>query len=211
MGEPRRSPRLFDSELLEGLSHVHPLTPLLVWTPVIAWLLWRSFAVQGLGAGRVAVLGVAGLLVWTLTEYLVHRFVFHLEPTTPGRQRLQFTLHGVHHADPDDRRRLLIPPVPAIIASAVFYALFRAVLGGAWVEPFFACFLIGYLSYDYIHLAVHRGTLPGQLGRYLRRQHMLHHHATPEARWGVSSPLWDHVFGTAGTGHRPPGHVPGFR
>jgi sterol desaturase/sphingolipid hydroxylase (fatty acid hydroxylase superfamily) len=203
MREPRRSTRLFDSDLLERLSRAHPLAPLLLWAPVVALLLWRSVAVQGLGIGSLVALAAAGLFVWSLTEYLVHRFVFHLKPTTPGRRRLQFVLHGVHHADPDDLGRLLIPPAPAIIASLAFYALFRIVLGPVWVEPFFAFFLMGYLAYDYIHLGVHRGTLPTELGRYLRRQHMLHHHATPEARWGVSSPLWDHVFRSTSVRHRP--------
>jgi sterol desaturase/sphingolipid hydroxylase (fatty acid hydroxylase superfamily) len=203
MRESPKPVRLFDSDLLERFSRVHPLVPLLLWTPVVAWFLWRSLAVQKLGIGDVAVAGAAGLLAWTLTEYLVHRFVFHAQATTPGRRRLQFIVHGVHHAVPDDPRRLLMPPVPAILATAVLYVLFRTVLGPVWSEPFFAFFLVGYLGYDYIHLSLHHGGLPTRIGRYLRRQHMLHHHATPDARWGVSSPLWDHVFGTTGARSRP--------
>jgi sterol desaturase/sphingolipid hydroxylase (fatty acid hydroxylase superfamily) len=191
--------RLFESDLLERLSRVHPLTPALLWSPIIGGLLWRSLAVHRLDGATVAMLGLAGLVGWTLTEYLVHRFVFHLRPSTPRRRRLQFVLHGVHHAAPDDPTRLLFPPLPALIGHAVCFGLFRLVLGGPAVEPFFAGFLVGYLVYDYLHLAIHRSTLPTRWGRHLRRQHMLHHHATPEARWGVSSPLWDHVFGTADT------------
>jgi sterol desaturase/sphingolipid hydroxylase (fatty acid hydroxylase superfamily) len=198
MRAPARSIRLFDSDLLERCSRVHPVIPALVWTPLVAWLLWRSFTVLGLPPGQVALLGAAGLLVWTLTEYLMHRFVFHLESTAPWRRRLQFVIHGVHHAAPDDPRRLLLPPAPAILAAALLYALFRGVLGPVWSEPFFALFVVGYLAYDYIHLSIHHGWLPTAIGRSLRRQHMLHHHATPHARWGVSSPLWDHVFRTTG-------------
>jgi dihydroceramide fatty acyl 2-hydroxylase len=197
MRTSQESVRLFENSLLERLSRVHPLTPLLLWAPIVAWLLWRSLAVHRLQGATVVGLGAAGLLVWTLTEYLVHRFVFHLRSSTPRRRRLQFMLHGIHHANPDDRTRLLMPPAAAIIAHTAFYGLFRAVLGGQWIEPFFAFFLVGYLVYDYLHLALHRGTLPTRLGRHLRRQHMLHHYATPKARWGVSSPLWDHAFRTA--------------
>jgi hypothetical protein len=92
-----RSVRLFESDWLERLSRVHPLTPLLVWAPVIAWLLGRSLVVDRLDAGTVAWLGAAGLLCWTLTEYLVHRFLFHLRPRSRAAQRLVFIVHGVHH------------------------------------------------------------------------------------------------------------------
>ena len=76
--------------------------------------------------------------------------------------------------------------------------LFRAILGPVWVEPFFACFILGYLAYDYTHFAIHSRRQRSRLGRYLQRHHMLHHFATPNARWGVSSPLWDWIFRTAG-------------
>jgi sterol desaturase/sphingolipid hydroxylase (fatty acid hydroxylase superfamily) len=196
--------RLFDNEVLERLSHVHPLTPLLLWMPLAAWLLWRSVAGAGIETTTVAVLGAAGLITWTFAEYALHRFVFHLVPASPGRRRLQFVMHGVHHAAPDDSTRWLMPPAPAIVAAALLFALFRGVLGPTWVQPFFACFLIGYLAYDYTHFAVHHAGVPTRLGRYLRRRHMLHHFTTPNARWGVTSPLWDWVFRTTGDRLRSP-------
>ncbi len=76
----QESVRLFDNDLLERLSRVHPLTPVLLWAPIIAWLLWRSLTVHRLEGATVAILGIGGLVAWTLTEYLVHRFVFHLRP-----------------------------------------------------------------------------------------------------------------------------------
>ncbi len=199
--------RLFENDLLERLSHVHPLTPLLLWMPLIAGLLWRTLALRRLEAGAVAALAAAGLLVWSLTEYTIHRFVFHLAPTSPVCRRLQFILHGVHHEDPDDPTRLLMPPAPAIAALAILYALFRIVLGPAWVEPFFASFLVGYLAYDYTHFAIHHRSPRTRLGRYLRRRHMLHHFVTPDARWGVTSPLWDWVFRTTGGRARAQGRL----
>ena len=101
--------------LIDRLSRVHPLTPLLVWAPLAAWLLWRSIAAGEVSPGRMIALAVAALLVWTLTEYAVHRFVFHLGPTSPARRRLQFAIHGIHHANPSDPERLLMPLVPAAI------------------------------------------------------------------------------------------------
>ena len=194
--KPPESLRLFESDWLERLSHVHPAIPLLVWAPLVTALLWHSLVGETLGKGTVVWLGAAGLLTWTLTEYLVHRFLFHLRPRSRPAQRLVFIVHGIHHETPDDPTRLLMPPAPALVAFSILYALFRAVLGGPWSAPFFAFFLVGFLAYDYLHLAVHRGRPRTRIGRFLRRWHMLHHHATPEARWGVSTPLWDHVFRT---------------
>jgi sterol desaturase/sphingolipid hydroxylase (fatty acid hydroxylase superfamily) len=197
MGTREHSVRLFESNLLERLTHVHPLTPILLWAPIIAWLLWRSLAAYRLEVATWVSLAVAGLLVWTLTEYLVHRWLFHLRPCSAAGRRLVFIVHGVHHEAPDDPTRLLMPPGPAVVTLAILYALFWSVLGQPWVQPFFAFFLMGYLAYDYIHFALHTCRPRTRVGRFLRRSHMIHHYVTPEARWGVSSPLWDHVFRTA--------------
>ena len=191
--------RLFENDLLERLSRIHPLTPLLLWMSLIAAFLWRALTLHRLQPEVVAALTTAGLLVWSLTEYLIHRFVFHLETISPVGRRLQFIVHGVHHEAPDDPMRLLMPLAPAIAGFAILYGLFRIVLGPGLVEPFSAGFLMGYLIYDYLHFAIHRTRPRMRLVRYLRRRHMLHHFVTPDARWGVTSPLWDAVFRTTGT------------
>lgn len=189
--------------LIDRLTRVHPLTPLLLWMPLAIWLLCRSIAAQQVSPGVMAALAMAALVVWTFTEYAVHRFVFHLAPTSPARQRLQFMIHGIHHEDPANPERLLMPPLPAAIGLASLYPLFRAALGPTLIEPFFAWFLLGYLAYDYTHFAIHSTRPRTRLGRYLRRRHMLHHFVTPEARWGVTSPLWDWVMGTMGERAQP--------
>lgn len=201
-----QSLRVFDNPILEALTHVHPLTPLVLWGPLVACLLWRSFAVHHLPVVAVAGFAILGLLIWSLTEYVLHRYLFHLRPAGPFQTRLQFVIHGLHHADPDDPTRLVMPPVPGGITLVVFYAAFRIVLGPARVEPFLAFFVLGYLLYDYIHYASHRFAPRNSVGRFLKRHHMLHHSITPEARWGVSSPLWDYVFGTTGAPPRPAAH-----
>ncbi len=195
----RRYPslRVFDNPVLESLTHVHPATPLVLWGPVALWLIWRSFAVHGLSAAAVLGFAILGLLTWSLTEYLLHRFLFHLRPAGPFRARLQFMIHGLHHDDPLDPTRLVLPPVATALGAAVFYTTFRMLLGPVGADPVFASFAVGYLLYDYIHWASHRFAA-WPVGRALKRNHMLHHWATPDARWGVSSPLWDHVFGTVG-------------
>ena len=194
-----RPVQLFDNDVLEGLSRVPPFLPALLWAPLVAWLVWRSFAIHEFDGRLLAAVALTGLLIWSFTEYALHRFLFHLAPSSARRRRWQFIVHGVHHEDPDDPTRLLMPPAPAAVGAAVLYGLFRMVLGPAWVEPFFASFLAGYLVYDYTHLSIHRGRPRTRLGRYLRRHHMRHHFVTPDACWGVTSPFWDWVFRTKGT------------
>lgn len=196
MKKPHKSIRVFQNPWLEKLTHVHPITPLVMWTPFISWLIWRSFFVHELGAMAVGSLFFLGLAVWTLSEYLLHRFVFHFEATGPIGERIIYLMHGLHHADPGDPTRLVMPPVPGIVLASVLYLLFRIPFGPVLVEPFFASFLVGYLCYDYTHFAVHHFNPRTRFGKMLKQHHMLHHYATQDLRYGVSSPLWDYVFGT---------------
>jgi sterol desaturase/sphingolipid hydroxylase (fatty acid hydroxylase superfamily) len=197
VARPYGSLRVFDNPVLESLTHVHPAVPLAMWGPVVTWLLWRSVAVHHLGVVAILGVGIPGLLAWSLAEYLLHRHLFHIPPTSPRRERLQFMIHGLHHADPEDPTRLVLPPVPTCIGAVVFYSAFRLALGPTLVDPFFAFFAVGYLCYDYIHLASHRCHPRNRLGRLLKANHMSHHYVDADAHWGVSSPLWDWVFGTA--------------
>ncbi len=183
---------------MEAITHVHPAVPILLWGPIVTTLLVRSFAVLELPWFYALTLLGFGTFVWTLTEYLLHRFVFHFEATSKLGKRFVYLFHGIHHDSPNDSSRLVMPPLPAVAIAAVCLALFWAILGGGAVEPFFAGFLIGYLSYDYIHYYVHFFTPTTRIGKALKSHHMLHHFAANEAKWGVSSPFWDYVFGTIG-------------
>ncbi len=196
MEKKRESIRIFKSGFLEIFTHVHPLTPLIIWTPVVGWFLWHSQQVSGLSLWSIGSLGLSGFLFWTLAEYTLHRFIFHLKPKNHLQKRFQFIIHGLHHDDPVDPTRLVMPPFAAIVLAVFFYFLFRLFLGPVWVEPFFAFFLIGYLCYDYTHYSIHHFKPRTKVGQYLKQNHMIHHYAHSHSRWGVSSPLWDFVFGT---------------
>jgi sterol desaturase/sphingolipid hydroxylase (fatty acid hydroxylase superfamily) len=203
MQKQRDSIRLFKSDFLERFSHVHPITPLVVWVPVISYLLWRSVVVRELPVSGVLAIGAFGVFVWTLAEWWLHRSVFHFKSDTAWGKRFQFIIHGLHHDDPQDPTRLVMPPVPAVAIATVLFAVFRLAMGPVWVEPFFAFFLLGYLWYDYTHYAVHHFTPRTSFGKKVKQHHMLHHFVHQEARWGVSSPLWDYIFGTLENKARP--------
>lgn len=42
---------------------------------------------------------VLGMLIWTLIEYLIHRFLFHMKPPSDSHYliMLHFVMHGQHH------------------------------------------------------------------------------------------------------------------
>lgn len=191
-----QSIRLFRNDFLEALTHVHPIVPLLIWGPVAGWLLWRSVGVHGLPPTHVLGVGALGLVVWTLAEYCLHRFVFHYPAQGRVGKYLVFMFHGVHHAAPRDKTRLVMPPAGAVIVMAVLYAIFSLAVPAPWIEPFVAFFIIGYLIYDYIHYATHHFAMRTPVLHFLKVYHLKHHYGAEGLRYGVSSPVWDRVFGT---------------
>lgn len=188
---------MFETPLIERFSRIHPATPFVFWLPVLAYLGYRAHE-NGITPATSAALALGGLLVWTLTEYTLHRYVFHYVGPRPWQRRVHFVLHGVHHDFPQDADRLVMPLGASVPMGVGFYLLFRLLLGAALVDPFFIGFGLGYLAYDGTHYAIHHFRMSSRYGRWIKRHHMIHHHTGLDARWGVSTPLWDWVFGTMG-------------
>jgi dihydroceramide fatty acyl 2-hydroxylase len=193
----RASPAMFETKWLDKVSRVHPLVPLFLFVPAIVAMLVLGFA-NGVGA-MAAVWILGGYLVWTLTEYWLHRLVFHFEPDHGIGARLHWIMHGVHHDHPNDPMRLVMPPSVSVPLSSLFILAFYLVLGAPAFYPFGAAFLAGYLYYDMLHYHVHHHRPTTALGKRLRELHMRHHFQDHDRGYGVSAPFWDHVFGTAPT------------
>lgn len=195
--------RLFKSDFLEFFTHISPVAIVIIWSPVMLFFLYRASIDPVIGAAPLSVLSgfLIGILVWSFTEYTVHRFVFHFEPRTPRQEKIIFLFHGIHHLQPQIKTRLVMPPIVSVPLAFIFYGLFQLIVGALigqpqWFAPLFAGFIGGYLLYDLTHYATHH--LPMRWGflKYLKRYHMMHHYKTPEQRFGVSTPLWDFVFRT---------------
>jgi sterol desaturase/sphingolipid hydroxylase (fatty acid hydroxylase superfamily) len=187
---------MFESDLLEKFSRIHPITPFVVYVPLISTMAYRT-AQRDVGLGLGVALAAGGLLSWSLAEYFLHRYVFHWVNETAWGRRIHFLLHGVHHDFPNDGDRLVMPLLTSIPLAVIFYTTFYFALGGVRLaEPFYAGFGLGYLAYDGTHYAVHHFKQTSRIGKWLKRHHMLHHHADHSGGFGVSSPLWDYVFGT---------------
>lgn len=186
--------RLFQSEYMEMMTKTHPLVIYSMYFPVIVFLLFYAYSYHNFTFWNIFFVFLAGLLSWTLFEYLIHRFVFHFITEKERLKKVVYTLHGVHHEYPRDRERLFMPPVPSLIIATLFFLLFYKLMG--WhVLSFFPGFLFGYLMYGSMHYAIHAFTPPKML-KALWRNHHLHHYKYPELGFGVSSVLWDHIFRT---------------
>jgi len=189
------SVQMFKSYFLEIFTHVHPAVPHLIFVPAVSYMFYLSYE-KGVALTSAALLFIFGLFIWSFTEYILHRFVFHFHPRSALGQRLFFIIHGVHHDYPNDSNRLVMPPVVSVPLAVLFYFLFNTILGAHHLPPFFAGFLVGYLLYDTTHYAIHHFRLHGKIGLLLKQHHMRHHYMDSNHNFGVSSPLWDFVFGT---------------
>jgi dihydroceramide fatty acyl 2-hydroxylase len=185
---------MFESDLLDRLSRVHPVVPLIIFVPAIVALF--SLGQSGKAPLEVASLMLGGWVVWTLTEYWMHRVVFHFEPEEGIGARLHWIIHGVHHDHPNDAMRLVMPPSVSVPLSLLFWGVFVLVLGPPAGHLFAAGFLSGYLVYDMTHYHVHHHSPRTRLGKLLRELHMRHHFQDDTRGFGVSAPFWDYVFGT---------------
>ncbi len=187
--------RMFKSDIMEFLSHVHPATPLVLYLPVIAASVYFATVSTQLSILSVAELFGLGLAIWTLLEYLIHRYAFHYEPTSRIGKQFHFIVHGIHHEYPNDAKRLVMPPALSIPLAIAFYGLFFVVSGRA-SPAIWAGFACGYVCYDSIHYAIHHFPMKGRIWNRLKQHHLRHHYFDDHAGYGVSSPLWDYVFRT---------------
>lgn len=187
--------RMFDNPILDWFSKIHWSAPLIVWVPVFLFCLYSAIR-HDLGL-MIIPFFFAGLIIWTLSEYVLHRFVFHYHPTSKFGQKIHFIMHGVHHDYPNDSKRLVMPPVLSILISIPFALGFWYGFGqnGASFAAF-AGMIFGYLSYDMLHYAVHHAKWTNSYFVKLKKHHMAHHFVHPDEGFGVSSTIWDHIFGT---------------
>lgn len=185
---------MFKSNLMESRSKVHFAVPLVIYIPTIVYLAYKSFSLQA-GLLNFLLYFIFGLLIWSIAEYLLHRYIFHFEPKSKWGQRIHFIFHGVHHDYPHDAKRLVMPPSASVPLAILFYLLFSLFfMNQAFLLPFFAGFLAGYLLYDMLHYVIHHARFKSPLLKELKRHHMMHHYADPARGYGVSSALWDIIF-----------------
>jgi 4-hydroxysphinganine ceramide fatty acyl 2-hydroxylase len=187
--------RMFESDFMEFFSRVHPITPLVLYLPVVGAMLYVSVWQRQLSLMAVAALFLLGILLWTLTEYLIHRYIFHYQPKTRIGKRLHYIIHGVHHDYPSDARRLVMPPSISVPLAFLFYGIFLLIFGRL-TPAVFAGLVFGYVCYDMLHYATHHFPMKRGVLLWLKQYHLRHHYKDDHVGYGISSPLWDYVFRT---------------
>ncbi len=197
--------RLFKSDFMEFFTHISPIAVIVIWVPVaVGFMLLEIFARRGLGWIYMPAAFLVGLFLWTFAEYTLHRFLFHYQAKSERAQKIFYLFHGIHHHQPQCKTRLVMPPVVsiplALVMYGIMYSIFVLLLGLThWLWPVMSGFIVGYLCYDLIHYATHHFAMRNGIWKALKRYHMQHHYKTPDARYGVSSPLWDVIFSTKPT------------
>ncbi|RKF60956.1 Ceramide very long chain fatty acid hydroxylase SCS7 [Erysiphe neolycopersici] len=184
---------------LEPLSKTVWWVVPVVWLPLVMYGLY--IARPGLSSTAVEVSYWAfGLFLWTLVEYFLHRFLFHLDRFLPDNRvalTLHFLLHGIHHYLPMDKLRLVMPPALFLILATPFWKIAHMVFYWNWsiATSVFCGGIFGYVCYDLTHYFLHHRTLPSYW-RELKKYHLQHHFMDYENGFGVTSRFWDVVFGT---------------
>ena len=140
---------------------------------------------------------LTGVLTWCLIEYCLHRFAFHFEAQSEkGRNRV-YAIHLGHHADPKNMDDLFAS-LRLSLPIALCYCSLALALMRSWqaMVYLFIGLTAGYIGYEFLHYQAHHRTPRLRVLRYLKKYHLLHHHQTTALRFGVTSPLFDYLFGT---------------
>ncbi|MBU6160775.1 MAG: sterol desaturase family protein [Myxococcales bacterium] len=143
---------------------------------------------------------VLGGLTWTLLEYAIHRWLGHDARTRPNVFESE---HTQHHAAGDyfaaTSKKVVVAVAMLGLLVVPGWWLVGMVRGVAFAAGLASCY--GY--YEWIHRRAHTHAPLTAYGRWVRKHHFSHHFADPRVNFGVTSPLWDIVFGT----HRAAGVI----
>ena len=186
---------VFRNRFLDRLSRAPFPVPISFLVLFSSTLIYLSVTRTTVTLEESIVLFFAGWLLFTLVEYVMHRFLYHISTPNEKREKFQYTIHGVHHEYPKDKLRLAMPPVPMMMLAAIFLSVFYLILN-TFAFVTLAGFTVGYMSYLFIHYSVHVYNPPRNFFKFLWVNHAIHHYSQEDYCFGVSSPLWDHVFGT---------------
>lgn len=166
-----------------GLAGIWALTWIKPEAPISPWVAIPLFA--------------AGVLLWTLIEYSLHRFAFHSLSRSELAREFNSTLHKWHHDDTKNPDFLASPTVLSWPVFLITTALAQLALG-RWVltASLMTGLSLGYLGYEAIHAMSHLVNPPTAFLKGLKRHHMAHHFISPQLKFGVTTGFWDRVFGT---------------
>lgn len=193
------SARLFGPDFLEMFTRTKWYVVPIFWVPITVFLGYLSMLqfsdssivakdllqwplqlhrVEPSAVGKFVPSYLLGCLIWTLLEYFLHRFLFHVDDHLPDANWalvLHFLLHGVHHYLPMDRLRLVMPPLLFFVLETPFTKLAHVIFPTAVANGIIAGAFTFYIGYDCMHYALHHTRLPQYLTE-MKRYHLAHHY-----------------------------------
>ncbi|RIJ37422.1 sterol desaturase family protein [Pontibacter oryzae] len=189
------SAQLFKNPVLEKMTRTHIAVPISIFLTIAVGLVYYGITHSFISIFEAIGFFFMGWFIFTLIEYLAHRYVFHMDTNTPLKARLQYLFHGNHHDFPKDKKRLAMPPVVSILYASAFFFIFKVIFG-TFVFGVVAGVLFGYAMYLLVHYIVHAYPPPKNFLKQLWINHSIHHYKDHDKAFGVSSPLWDYILGT---------------
>ena len=208
-----RKIKMFDNNFVEFFSNTWWYIIPVVWLPVVVisavigyhelaskMLTSQDNNTQFINFNALLALSLyffAGIFIWTLLEYILHRYIFHLEPSgdSPIQITFHFFFHGLHHKVPFDEGRLVFPPVMAAVFAAIFWYSLSVNLVDGVRTAVFSGGIAGYICYDMIHYYIHHGNpTKGSYLHDMRSHHVRHHFEDPTKGFGISTKFWDIIF-----------------
>ena len=187
--------KIFNNPILERLSRTHISITITIFILISLFLFYYAYLHTTLSPVLIPFLFIGGFLFFTLMEYLAHRFLFHMRPTTVWKEKMQYHLHGVHHEYPKDKDRLAMPPPMSILLAILFFLLFNFLMDTK-VFGFLPGLLSGYASYLFVHYIVHAYPPHKNFFKYLWINNAIHHYKYNTVVLGVYSPIWIYIFGS---------------
>ncbi|MGF9910946.1 sterol desaturase family protein [Brevibacillus porteri] len=170
-----------------------------ILTMCILFLISLSFTISEWYVLETWVALVAGMIGYAASEYLIHRFLFHLKPPrNPFFLHLLKRLHYDHHADPNNLHLLFLPVWYSLPLIAGTGAICFLLTSDMIVTNAFVTGVIGFLLfYEWKHYIAHRPVQPiSPWGRWMKKLHLWHHFKNEHYWYGVTSPVFDVMLGT---------------
>lgn len=186
---------IFRSRFVEVFTNTHPYVAILMFVLIGLFLNLYAYYNHLLSGKQVLIMYPIGIFSFTLVEYLIHRFVFHMEITSKIKEKIQYATHGIHHEFPNDRGRLVMPPVLSLPITLILFLLTYAI-AGKWAFSLMGGLFTGYGLYLFVHYIVHAWKMPKNNFKTLWIYHNIHHFKNEEVAFGVSSHFWDRIFRT---------------
>ncbi|KAJ7237322.1 hypothetical protein O6H91_Y445600 [Diphasiastrum complanatum] len=192
----KESPRFFESNVAELLTTTKWWIIPLIFVPII-YLMERKALQAGNGFSNMLYYMSLGTVAWTLLEYCIHRFLFHMRTSSYWMNTVHYVLHGFHHKHPMDGSRLVFPPAFSAFFCVLIWHTCSLFVPEMVLPAFYGGLLFGYVIYDLTHYYLHFGRPFHSIGRGMKRYHLNHHFKVQTNAFGITSSMWDQLLGTS--------------